>query len=295
MTEYQRHLRDLKHRDWRRRVEAIEGLAALADRRCVLPFSAALDDWNGTVRQRAVAGLKAIGEPALAALCEALTSEHSGTGRSAARALIEVGAPIVERAIAGAETEAGLRALASLALLRGSAVPHLCQALQVSDVRVRAYAAVLLGWIADPSAASHLCAALRDDAEVVRRAAEALTVIGAPAVEPLVRFLVGESDEVQKRVADVLGMIAARNPCPALREALPELHRLQAAWSFEPEWLKLAYRTAIAQIEAATPDMRDLPLPSSAPLPRAENLPLPDAPPAPETCPEEGTTGGPQI
>ena len=76
----------------------------------------------------------------------------------------------------------------------------------------------------------------------------------------------------------MLGEMAARDPSPELRMALPVLNRLARSFWGGRE-AKDIYLTAAQQIDAATAALKDLPLPSAQPASTAEGLPLPsDAP-----------------
>jgi hypothetical protein len=189
-----------------------------------------------------------------------------------------------------------------------AAVPALVTRLTDDTAWVRAQAAEALGWIGDSEATGALTRQLQDPSDVVRlqvvRALGAILkwkcmdpflpllsdpaepVREAAAVElgrqgnakaalPLVRAL---EAGLRAPAAEALGNIAARDPAPELRAALPVLRSLLSPP--DPKWDAL-YRATIAQIEQATSVFQDLPLPTSAPAP-AQSLPRPAAPrPAP--------------
>ena len=145
---------------------------------------------------------------------------------------------------------------------------------------LRRKAAEALGKIDDGRTIETFVQALTDaDYQIRWKSAEALGRIGdTRAAASLIQALQDSEWGVQWRAAEALGRIAQREPSLALRTALPQLKR--GLRSENPE----IFRTAIRQIEKATAQLRDLPLPSTSPTPASNTLPVPAH--APSTVPD---------
>jgi hypothetical protein len=190
-----------------------------------------------------------------------------------------------------------LQVAAEQALIRlgSKAVLPLCEELQHASWDVRPNVADVLGRIGDQRAVLPLCQALRAmDDELRRRAMIALgRIADSRAVLPLCEAL----RDGYAEAAIALGEIAQRDPVPELCAALPILWQCLNTYERHPAAavFQRPFRNAIARIEAATPSMRELPVPATAPPPSPENLPLPSRPPlpSPEGLPAPANT--PQI
>ena len=184
-------------------------------------------------------------------------------------------------------------------------IEPLTRAVRDSDPEVRRWAMLGLGRNADPDSIPVLVNCLRETGQAERRtAAEALVMVGLPAVPALIEAL-GHSDRVQRteagcaaagalgRVADVravealihtlrspslslrmaaaraLGESAKNDPLPEMRAALAPLRRL--AWQEQGDF----YRRVIARIEGATAAAAHLPIPARPPVPSVAQLPIP--------------------
>lgn len=185
-------------KDWHMRQDAAQALGDLADARSVEPLIAALDDENYKVSEYAAAALGRIGgarttELLIAALTDVSRSE--GARSSAAKALVQIGAPSVEPLIAEfsqaiAENDNGPRFNQTqdcLIKIGEPSVQPLAILLDDPNRRKQWLAAQMLGEIGSPQAVEPLIAALndqtksRDDRDKV---AEALGKIGDPRAIP---------------------------------------------------------------------------------------------------------------
>lgn len=226
----------------------------------------------------------------VARLVALLTHGNAATREQAASALAVLGAPAVEPLIGllaarDANGPAREQAAALLGQLSDKrAVPALLNTLNDARTEVRWEAVAALGNLGDARAVEPLLVVLHNerDARVRRKTAEALGKIGdIRAILPLVAVL---SDHYHflsapsAAAADALARIAAKNPVPELRAALPALRdRIQ---HYSGPYPHPVFETALKQIEAATANAKSLPLPA-APNTSAAGRPIPAAPPAP--------------
>ncbi|MFN3652029.1 MAG: HEAT repeat domain-containing protein [Armatimonadota bacterium] len=269
------------------RVAAAEALGEIGDARAVAPLCQFLAYPVPTeirhARLRAVIKIGALGAEPLARLL----AYDDGTADLAEQALKELG-PAAAGALAemlGAPSSEGRRRAA--ALLGAAAVPDyapdLVRALSDPNAAVRQEAALALGPLALPPvrAALRSAHAQEKEAEQVRACAGvSLAEHGdgsAEVIASLVEALHLER-RIRERAARGLGRLAETEPSLALRGAVRRLRSLSRAWTL-PREEKEIYRRALAQVEAATANRRDLPIPSERGRGRPDDLPRPAQPP----------------
>lgn len=175
-------------------------------------------------------GAPALREAAVRALAQALINDIDYNVRlNAAESLGKIGDPRAVEPLAKAteDSEEAVRSVATQALgkIGKPAVESLIEALKSSDDSVRMYAAMGLGKIKDLRAVKPLVEAMRIKTRLggaEGSAAQALTEIGEPAVEPLIAVL-KESDEKVRRLAAIsLGDISDIRAVEALIDALKD-------------------------------------------------------------------------
>jgi HEAT repeat protein len=178
------------------------------------------------------------------------------------------------------------RAVDALARVQDARVaPLLCRAMREDRHRyVRGRAVESLVRLGAAGAVQPLCEALTDRSWYVRKsAAAALGEIGdaraVPALCETLKRRDPHSEAVQCAAAEALRRIAERQPVPALRAALPVLRERLARWRWWTDArYRQSYRATLERIEAATAEMKDVPLPARAPPPAPQGLPIPAAP-----------------
>jgi len=278
------------------RYRAIEALRLIGDPQAVPALVKALKDED--VKYTAAESLVKIGSPAVPSLLEAFKSNDKDVTMKAAEALGLIGDPQAVPALVqtlndkNEERRVRWKAAEALGAIGTSqAVAALIEVLQDTDVNrpvhlytIKALRA-LQGPQRDPQLVSALVKALKDQ-HLHEEAGEALVKIGSLAVPPLIETLTNEGAGwlVRCRAAQALGKIAQHHLDPALRAALPTLHRLRKR---DP-----VFQEALKQIEAGTVAFQYLPLPAAAPLPDARSLPRPvaaaDVPPDALAVPPPG-------
>jgi HEAT repeat protein len=191
--------------DLKSRVLSIAGVKRLEERADVKGLIAALRNRDPGVQYEAVEALGRLGNPsAVPALMGALTGDqYSGIRWKAAEALAKIGTP---------------------------AVPSLLAVLDHPDEDIRWKAAVTLGEIGDTRAISPLVELLGDKDRFVRsRAAYALGLIGAPAVETLKDAVSRGDTDFRKGAVAALGKVddpsATEALVPALGDPSPEIRQ----------------------------------------------------------------------
>ena len=124
-------------------------------------------------------------------------------------------------------------------------MPLLIGALADPEPDIRACAALALGQIGAGSAAQALAAGLADESVFVASiAADALRMIGEPAVEALVQMLAAESSHVRLLVVRALGRIKAESaigPLFSLLEDPSYLVRYYAQEALEALGMGMVY------------------------------------------------------
>ena len=191
------------------------------------------------------------------------------------------------------------------------AVETLCAALGDKDLNVRLAAAEALGRIGDERAVQPLLKAMQTC--FVGQSARKQLVVGlvviplfvvagfmglaavgaAGAFGGLGSFIYHyyngrrQISKFCQAIATALSQIAERNPSPELRVILPDLKAIAADVLQQDRQTRAASRQAAQRIEALTEQLKNLPLPASAPPPDAATLPrIADAPaPNVETLP----------
>jgi len=169
------------------RADAVKALGQIGDNCAVEPLIAALNDVNEYVRQAAAEVLGELKDTrAIKPLIVAFNDKDKDLRRALAEALVKIGASAVELLITA---------------LKGYGLEY--------NKYVRQAAAEVLGELKDTRAIEPLIVTLNDkDKDVGRAAAEALAIIGAPALEPLIAALKGRG-EMRQTLAEVLVKIGA--------------------------------------------------------------------------------------
>lgn len=250
-----------------------------------------------------------------ALFCYTVSRQHAGHGKEQAHGMATPDQIWDERGIGPLiktldAHDPDLRRSAALALghIQDPRVAEpLIKALRDPDPEVRRWAVLGLGRLGDLSAIPEMINVLRETGASQRAAAaDALAMIGAPAIPTLAAALRYHLVETQCAAAGVLGRIAdarALSPLihalrspelrlrmaaatalaafasssqgPEVRAALPPLRRL--AWQEEAAF----YRRVIQRIEQATASLAPLPIPAEQPVPPIAHLPLPAQSPLP--------------
>lgn len=213
-------IRQLQHRDWRRRADAAWELGQIGDPVAVLPLCEALKEWSQweddreRVRKAAAEALVEFGEPAVLPLCEVLKTGGVGAREWAIEALGRIGDPRAVQPLEAAFRDERLwdgrrKAAEALGRMGTAAVEPLCDALSDSRSGVRCMATATLNRIGDRRAVPALCAALGDEHWSVRcLAATALgTIGGREAVAPLCQALEAGGPDLRQHAASALGRI----------------------------------------------------------------------------------------
>jgi HEAT repeat protein len=235
-------IRELRHKDWRRRIDAAWELGQIGDAEAVAPLCAALRDWSpwddahGAVRIAVADALVSIGTPSVLPLCEVLNTGSPGAREWAVEALGRIGdtravLPLREALCDRRAWDGRPKAAEALGKIGAPAVLPLCEALGDVSSDVRARAAETLGRLRDRRAVPSLCAALRDEEWWAScSAAIALGQIGDPeAVVPLCEALRYGSRELRHYAVQALGQIGDARAVLPLIEACKESNA--AAWA----------------------------------------------------------------
>lgn len=206
---------------------SIKALGKLGDSRAVMPLVEKLKSTRMEIKSASKSALARIGEPAVLPLIELSGSADVNHRQAASETLVRLGetavAPLIERLKVDSlqsintlsdiltkigapavkplilevkDTNSRTRCLASkiIAAIGEPAVDPLIQQLQENEPEVLGRYVVLLGEIGHARAVEPLLNTMADGAsEVQSLAAEALGRIGAPAVTPLIRAIVGEA------------------------------------------------------------------------------------------------------
>jgi hypothetical protein len=221
----------------RRRAVAI--LRRIGDARAIGPLVETLHDSDAHVQQVAALALGKLGdsravEPLGALLLDMRCSGHTRDGMYMAvtTALSELGAPAVKPLLAALTQcprqqgrEEIIRALGQLGDAR--AVEPLIALLDDPDDSIRYWAASSLGVIGDPRAIAPLIAAYAKkypgyerEFERLDAAADALEMIGFPAVDALVELLANDDEDIRHMAVKALGAIGDRRAVLPLIGAL---------------------------------------------------------------------------
>jgi HEAT repeat protein len=181
------------------RAPEVSAPSTIGGARAVEPLIAALTDGDDSVRRAAVISLGRIGderaEPVIAVM--ALTDNDYGACEAAASALARLSGkrfvqPLVA-ALEAADLNLSERAAIALGEIGGDrAVDALIEALSGRPARISRRAAAVLGKTGNARAVWPLIAALQDQ-NVRNAATDALALIGAPAIDPLLSELPGKA------------------------------------------------------------------------------------------------------
>ena len=168
------------------------------------PLVDILPDADDDIRWLVVMALAEVGSPAVNPLIRLLADPSLGD--TAAAALLKIGEPAAEACVLALDDadEGALEALGEILTTLGeAAVPPLIQALAAIRSRIRRYAANILNrmdwepWN-DAEQAWYL---------IAREQWVELALMGAPAIEPLIRTLNGDDDRIRGEAAATLGEI----------------------------------------------------------------------------------------
>ncbi|WP_301677416.1 HEAT repeat domain-containing protein [Methanoculleus methanifontis] len=202
---------------------ALVKIGAPATEACIC----ALDSTDGEAQETLRNVLEALGEPAVPALIQSLTSGQSCIRSQVAEILGRMNWEPwsdAERAWYLIAWEEWME----LALMGSPAIEPLIRTLNGDDDRVRCEAAATLGEIGDPAAVGSLVDALADEA-VAPVAADALVAIGEPAVAPVLELLEGGVGAARENAVEVLGRLGTAEAVPAIvalvRNGEARLHR----------------------------------------------------------------------
>jgi HEAT repeat protein len=246
----------------------------------------ALMDADSGVRQRAAELLGARGDlSAAAALCEGLRDNSTGVRRACCTAL---GALRAELGVSGLVErledpliqvrKAAAHALGELHSV--TAVRPLCRTLESLDLGLRDAAADALVEIGRRhTVASGFVAEVVINADATRQAlaADILVRIGDDAIPDLCRLLGVMRSSARLTAARALRVLASQAPSPQLRAAIPVLKSELGPLSLHAEPTRDELRRTLRQIEAATKDLRHLPIPALPAARGGRELPVPAA------------------
>jgi len=254
-------------------------------------------------RVRAARYLHAFGERAVEPLCKALRNDEIPAVRAAAaESLGDIGdaravEPLIDslRSVEWQVRAAAAKALGQLKDAR--AIEPLCNALLDKDFNVRAAAAEALGLIGDERALQPLLEAMRGC--FVGRSSHTQLVVGLIVIPFIfIAIFAGASylgamgglggimqafffyysnrrrtSKLCGVIAQSLAQIAERAPAPELRAILPDLKVVAADVLQQDRQTRAMSRQVAQKIEALTEQLKNLPLPASAPAPDAATLP----------------------
>lgn len=176
----------LKGKNITARKNVVETLGEIKDARAVEALIAALKDENPDIRKSSAEALGKIRDVrAIDGLVIALKDKKSSVQQSAYAAIKN-----------------------TLQQLKDNrAIEPIITLLNHDEPAIRHFAVEALGGIPDPRVSDHLILALKDNADIRESAAEALKIIGAPAVEPLIKTLRGNDINISVIAIRILGDI----------------------------------------------------------------------------------------
>lgn len=303
----------LRGEDWTLRRHAASVFAEAPDVRAIPLLCEALGDWDWEVRREAARALKASAPPEAAeALLPLLADGHPQVCLIAIEALIAIrgrdldgrvpstmwvqGIPALCAVMAGSEWRLHGAAARLLGALQAEAgIDALWAALGTSELETALCITAALGQIGGSRAVEPLRVALNHrEADVRASAAQALGCIGGEEALMLLAWALRSRDPYLRRGA-ALGVkrLAKEAPTPALRAVLEPLRWLAAPIAWPPPGPDRAlFLRVLEQVELATTQVRDLPLPSLSGG-QTGQLPLP-ADRRPNAPPEFATTANGQ-
>lgn len=285
------------------RRQAVDALAHREGSNVTAALCAALKDPLAEVRQRAA---ELLGErndfSAATALCDALRDGSTGVRTAACTALgmlrADLGVPGLLERLEDPIIQVRKAAVGALGELRsGSAIRPLCKTLESLDVGLRETAAEALVQIGRlHSAAAALIGEVIFHADATRQelAGDILVRIGDASIPELCRLLTLTRASTRLVAARALRTLAARQPSPQLRAAIPVLKSELSPFALQSEPTRDELRLTLQVIEEATRDLRDLPIPTTAVASRSRDLPLPadEVAEPPSGAAEEAEQGG---
>jgi len=268
------------------RCQAVDALASREGSPVTTALCAAMKDADAGVRQRAAEILGTRGDFSTAsALCEGLRDNSTGVRKASCTALgtmhTELGVsgllerlddPIIQVRKAAASALGELQA--------GNAIRPLCRTLESLDVGLRDAAADALVRIGSKhAAATGFVAEVVVSADSTRQAlaADILVRIGDAAIPDLCRLLGAMRSSTRLTAARALRTLATTAPSPHLRAAIPVLKSELSPLSLHAEPTRDELRLTLRHIEAATEDLRHLPIPALTQAANSLELPVPAA------------------
>jgi hypothetical protein len=267
------------------------------------------------VRADAATQLRALGEPAIPALRDALKDSHPNVRLAAIASLQQLAAPQAVHALITAlddgDPEVCANAVAGLSARGGEvAEDALCLALEHRDRNTHIAAAQALGVIGGPRVVPHLLAAHRRCFLGRSARGQLFLGLGILAAVSLTffaftwgtytakmfgltssgQFIIRggiayfhkrqEQSRVAAAISDALLQIAERSSAPEIHRIVPELRMVSRDRLQHSRETRAAARNAADRIEALTASLQQLPLASSAAeAPAAAQLPCPSSAP----------------
>ena len=218
----------LEHKDPQVQYEAAEALGNLGDEMAVGPLINALkrDEFSG-VRWKAAEALSKMGNPAVEPLIAALGHPDDDVRWKAAIALGGIGntdaiGPLIAL-FSDDDRFVRSRAAHALSMIGEPSVGHLIRSLKEGNPSTRWGAALALGKIKNVKAVEPLILALADEQAMVRaEAAAALSLIGTPALKPLLVFLKSAQGETRIEVMTALGELQNADAIEPLLQLLEQ-------------------------------------------------------------------------
>jgi HEAT repeat protein len=212
------------------RLESINALAKLKDKRATSTLLIALDDENASVRATVAVALGNLGdEKAAEPLVKMLTSYDVALGALAADSLIKLSSNNATPALIKTLSSRNWRARAQAARVLGylkpeSAIAALIPLLNDPAAPARYYAGQTLSKMGQV-AINPLIDALRKDSHALNRygVARALATIGTPSVEPLCKLLTDSDESLRVLATIVLGDIRDTQAIDPLVMALDDI------------------------------------------------------------------------
>ncbi|MGV3757049.1 MAG: HEAT repeat domain-containing protein [Verrucomicrobiota bacterium] len=202
----------------------VSALGKLKDERAANPLVKALHDRDAAVREAAAEALREIGDKrAMEPLVAALKDESSGVRWRAASALDSLGwspANDTQKAL----QLVALGKLDKAAQLGSAAIEPLIASLKTSVYYKRMQAVEALAWIGDPKVLKPLTEALKDeDSNVRAKAVEGLASLGdGRAVEPLILTLRDQDTRVRATAIDALSKLGDARAIDPLAKLLKD-------------------------------------------------------------------------
>jgi HEAT repeat protein len=233
------------------RKNAITSLGVFKDKKAVKPLSKILDtEEDVNIRRLIVVTIGEIGDvTGVDALVGALKDSDETIRENAARYLIRIGKPAIEKLISvlkDKDTDPIVKKHAVTIVGKVSkkgdkrVLNVMLAALEDENDEVRRNAAIILGRIGDKTVVNGLIKALGDKSESVQKnAAESIARIGKPAVKPLIAALSSKDEDIRgysiyalgrigdKRCVRYLKKIALTDKDEKVREAAKKVLKLR--------------------------------------------------------------------